>query len=331
MVRQYDHEVQGGAVLKPLVGAADDGPADAAVVAPLLGETVGFALGNGLCPRLADVDPYASAACAIDEAVRNVVAVGADPARVAILDNFCWGNVRDPEQLGGLVRAAEACKDFAVAYGTPFVSGKDSLNNEYKADGHAITIPQTLLITSLGRVADITKCVSMDLKSPGDKLFLAGSTGDHLGRGEWERVTGASGGGVPLPDMGLAPRLFRAVHAAMQAGCVRACHDCSEGGLAVAAAEMAFAGGVGLDLTALPGEGLSDAAKLFAESPTRFLLEVPHEKAAELQGLFAGLPLAELGVTVSEPRLRIAGAGGEWLVWASLSELKEAWQKPLRW
>ena len=331
VVRQYDHEVQGGAVLKPLVGAADDGPADAAVVAPVLGSVAGFALGNGLCPRFADVDPYSAAACAIDEAVRNVVAVGADPTRVAILDNFCWGNVIDSEQLGGLVRTAEACREVAVAYGTPFVSGKDSLNNEYRSGTRRVTIPQTLLITSLGHVADSTKCVSMDLKSPGNKLFLAGATGDHLGRTEWERATGATGGNVATPDLTRAPKLFRAVHAAIRAGHIRACHDLSEGGLAVAAAEMAFAGEVGLDLTRLPGEAFPDTTRLFAESPTRFLLEVPPEHVAAVTTLFDGLPLEHIGVTVAEPRFRVAGASGEWLIWASLAELKEAWQKPLRW
>ncbi len=335
IVRQYDHEVQGGSVLKPLVGAADDGPADAAVIAPVLGSTAGAAIGNGLNPRYADYDPWAAAACAIDEAVRNVVAVGADPARVAILDNFCWGNVADPGMLGCLVRTAEACKAVAVAYGTPFVSGKDSLNNEYKSPDRRITIPHTLLITSLGRVADVTKCVTMDLKSPGNELYLAGVTADHLAGSHLHLVTDRVGGAVPVPDLVTAPKLFRAVHAAILAGCVRACHDLSEGGLAVAIAEMAFAGAVGADVTGLAdmvtsGE-LSDETRLFSESPTRFLLEVPPGRAAELRGLFAGLPLAGVGVTVPEQRLRIAGRNGEWLVWAKLAELKEAWQKPLRW
>ena len=326
VVRQYDHEVQGGSVIKPLVGAADDGPSDAAVVAPVLGSRIGFALGNGLCPRLADIDPYAAAACAIDEAIRNVVAVGADPSRIAILDNFCWGNVNDPEQLGALVRTAEACRDVAIAYGTPFVSGKDSLNNEYHSAGRRITIPGTLLITSLGHVADITQCVTMDLKSPGHALFLVGVTGNHFGGSEWARVCGATGGTVASPDLAMAPRLFRAVHAAIMAGCVRACHDISEGGLVVAAAEMAFAGDVGLDITQSAGDG-----EWFAESPTRFLLEVPPERAEELAALFVGLPLKRIGVTVAEKRFRVADAAGEWRIWATLGELKEAWQSPLRW
>jgi phosphoribosylformylglycinamidine synthase II len=330
VVRQYDHEVQGGSVVKPLVGVANDGPSDAAVVAPVLGSWAGIAVSNGLNPRYADLDPGAATAAAIDEAVRNVVAVGADPTRVAILDNFCWGNVTDPGMLGALVRTAEACRDVAVAYGTPFVSGKDSLNNEYKSPTKRIAIPHTLLVTALGHVPDVRRCVTMDLKEPGHDLYLVGVTKDELGGSHLHLVTGATGGTPPRPDLELAPKLFVAVHRAIGGGLVRACHDLSEGGLAVAVAEMAFAGGVGADITTLSGDGLSDAAKLFSESTTRFLIEAKPGHADELTAAFVGLPITKIGVTVAEPRLRIAGANGEWVVWAKLADLKEVWQKPLR-
>ena len=335
VVRQYDHEVQGGTVVKPLVGVREDGPGDAAVLTPVLGQWAGVVLGNGINPRYADLDPGAAAAAALDEAVRNVVAVGADPRRVAVLDNFCWGNVADPATLGSLVRAAEACRDVAVAYGTPFVSGKDSLNNEYKSPGRRITIPPTLLISALGYVADIRHCVTMDLKAPGNDLYVVGTTRDELGGSHLHLVTGRTGGTPPRPDPAVAPRLFAAVHRAITTGLVRACHDLSEGGLAVAVAEMAFSGGVGADLSGLAGlpgaDGLPDAVKLFSESTTRFLIEATPENAGVLAGVFAGLPFARVGATVAEPRVRIAGANGEWVVWAGLADLKEAWQKPLRW
>ena len=330
IIRQYDHEVQAGSVLKPLVGVRNDGPGDAAVVTPVLGSWAGLAIGCGINPHLGDLDPYRMAALAIDEAVRNVVAVGADPSRVALLDNFCWGNTDRPEVLGSLVRAAQACRDIALAYRMPFISGKDSLKNEFRHGAETIAIPPTLLISAMGRVADVRRCVSMDLKEPGNLLFLVGTTGPELGGSHYNLVTSAKGGAVPSIDPEMAPSLFAKVHEAIVGGLVRSCHDLSEGGLAVALAEMAFAGEIGADVTNLSPGSLGDVEMLFAESPTRFVLEVPAQKAAAVKQLFRNLPLAEIGRTVKEKRLRIAGRSGEWLLWTPLDKLKEAWQKPLR-
>ncbi len=331
VIRQYDHEVQGGSVIKPLVGVKNDGPSDAAVIMPVLGSNIGAAIGNGINPRYADIDPWAGAAAAIDEAMRNVVAVGADPAHTAILDNFCWGNVNDPQMLGALVRTAEACRDVALAYGTPFISGKDSLNNEYRSPTQRITIPHTLLISALGRVPDIAKCVTMDLKAAGNDIYLIGETHDELGGSHYHLVTERTGGKAPQPNLELAPKIFAAIHLAISSGLVRSCHDLSEGGLAAAIAEMAFAGGVGVDINGLSNTGFSDEVQLFSESTTRFLLEVKPGDANALAAILSNLPVAKIGTTTIEQRLRIAGASGEWIVWAKLSELKESWQKPLRW
>jgi phosphoribosylformylglycinamidine synthase len=336
VIRQYDHEVQSGTIIKPLVGVANDGPSDAAVIVPVAGAWRGIAVGCGLAPHYGDIDPYWMAAAAIDESLRNVVAVGGDPQRTAILDNFCWGNINDPAVLGALVRAAEACRDVAIAFGTPFISGKDSLNNTYMGQsGERLNIPHTLLISVMAQVEDVRRCVTMDLKEAGNAIYLVGATRDELAGSHYSLVTGRSGARVPHVDLEAAPRIFATVHAAIARGLVRACHDLSEGGLGVAIAEMAFAGGVGVDLTGLgdlPGaEGLSDQARLFSESTTRFLLEVKPENTAAVEACFAGLPLVKLGVTVTEPRLRIAGGNKEWLIWVKLKELKEAWQQPLRW
>jgi phosphoribosylformylglycinamidine synthase len=334
IIRQYDHEVQGGTVLKPLVGAQNDGPGDAAVLTPVLGSTVGLAVGCGINPLYADLDPYHMAAADIDEAVRNVVAVGADPARVALLDNFCWGNTDRPEVLGSLVRAAEACRDVALAYGMPFISGKDSLNNEFRSGDRTIVIPPTLLISALGRVPDVRRCVTMDLKEPGNLLYLIGTTRDELGGSHYHLVNGVEGGAVPRVDLAVAPAIFRKLHEAIRGGLIRSCHDLSEGGLAVAVAEMAFAGGVGADVNGLRDTATKepDEVLLFSESQTRFLVEVTPGNAAALEKLFENeAPLRRVGQTVKEPRLRVAGAGGEWVVWAALADLKGAWQKPLRW
>ena len=333
IISQYDHEVQGGSVIKPLVGVHDDGPSDAAVILPILGSWTGLAIGCGLNPCYGDLDPYAMAAAAIDEAVRNVLAVGADPARIALLDNFCWGNTDRPEVLGALVRAAEACRDLALAYNMPFISGKDSLRNEYHSGGRHIVIPPTLLISALGRVEDVRRCVTMDLKEPGNLLFLVGLTRDEMGGSHYNLVNGLSGGVVPRPDPALGPQLFGQLHEAIRRGLVRACHDLSEGGLAVAVAEMAFAGGICADVTGLAASapGQPDDVLLFSESTTRFLLEVTPANVSALHECLAGVPFFPVGQAVERKRLRIAGGSGEWVVWAQLADLHEAWQKPLRW
>ncbi len=334
VIRQYDHEVQGGSVIKPLVGVANDGPSDAAVLCPVPDSFRGLVLACGMNPRYGDLDPYWMAAAAIDEAVRNCVAVGADPQRIALLDNFCWGNTDRPETLGTLVRAALACHDVAIELGTPFISGKDSLNNEFRPPaGPPLAIPPSLLISALGQVADVRRCVTMDLKEAGNLVYLVGLTRNELGGSHYARVEGLEGGQVPVLDALLARRVFAAMHRAIEAGLVRACHDLSEGGLAVAAAEMAFAGGLGmrLDLEPVPAESDArhPAVLLFSESNTRFLCEVPAAQASGFEALFQGLPWACLGQVTEAPWLQI-GTSRPWVL-APLATLKEAWQRPLRW
>jgi phosphoribosylformylglycinamidine synthase len=340
IVRQYDHEVQGRTVVKPLVGVLDDGPGDASVVLPVRGSTRGLAIACGINPRYGRLDPYAMAGCVIDEAIRNCVAVGADPERIALLDNFCWGNTDRPETLGSLVLAARGCHDLALHYRAPFISGKDSLNNEYTHAGQSLAIPPTLLISAIGQVPDVRRCVTMDLKEPGNLLLVAGLTRLELGGSHWLLVRGQEGGRVPQVDPALGPPLFRAVHAAIGQGLVRSCHDLSEGGLATALAEMALAGGLGArgSLANVPcaDDAAHDAALLFSESPTRFILEVRPEHAAALAGLFSGLPLGRLGEVTRDarddaPRLTILGLDSSSVIDVSLPKLKDAWQRPLRW
>jgi len=340
VIRQYDHEVQAGSVLKPLVGAADDGPSDAAILRPDLESSRGLVVSCGLNPHYGDLDPYWMAIAAIDEALRNCIATGADPARIAILDNFCWGNTERPETLGTLVRAALGCYDAAVAFGTPFISGKDSLNNEFAWDDNSgqrqnVAIPSTLLISALGQIDDIARAVSMDLKQPGNRLLLIGHTHNELGGSHLALVNSLDGGTVPRVDLDNAPGLFVSLHSAISTGTVRSCHDLSEGGLAVSAAEMAFAGGIGvsLDLAELAraSGGLENAVLLFSESPTRFLVEITAECEEAFRQAMDGQPVIHVGTTHEGDRLEIHGADGDLLIDSALHDLKRAWQSPLDW
>lgn len=342
VIRQYDHEVQAGSVVKPLVGVCNDGPSDAAVVRPRMNSKRGLAVSCGMNPRFGDLDPYWMAASAIDEAVRNCIAVGADPRRIAILDNFCWGNTDRPETLGTLVRAALACKDTAIAFGTPFISGKDSLNNEFSfvdANGQkqTVAIPSSLLISALGQLDDVEQAVTMDLKATGNVLLLIGPTANELGGSHFAHVNRLEGGAVPRVDLELAPRIFAAVHDAIRQGLVRSSHDLSEGGLAAAVAEMAFAGGLGVSLDLQPlvkSCGLSDdAVLLFSESNSRFILEVPATAQGEVESLCrsGNVPMVKLGEVVSTDRVQIRGAAEGLVIDSALDELKQCWKQPLAW
>jgi phosphoribosylformylglycinamidine synthase II/phosphoribosylformylglycinamidine synthase I len=318
VIRRYDHEVQGGTAVKPLVGTHNHGPSDAAVVVPTLtltgGEGAkGIALGNGLCPQYGESDPYAMAWAAIDEAVRNLVAVGADPDRIAILDNFCWGNTSLPDRLGALVRCAQGCHDAAVAYGLPFISGKDSLNNEYLGvDGERHPIPGTLVISAIGIVPDVAKTVTMDLKAPGNLLYVIGETHDEMGSSHYSLLYGMGGGTVPQPRPD-AMETYRAVHQAIQSGLVQSCHDVSEGGLAVALAEMCIAGELGANLTIA---GLP----LFSESTGRLIVEVRASDQADFEALFSGLACVLAGEVSADAYLKLADER------LPVAELETAWR-----
>ncbi len=345
VIRQYDHEVQGASVLKPLVGVANDGPGDACIIAPVLGSKRGLIVSNGMNPKYGLIDPYHMAASAIDEALRNIIAVGGGLDRVALLDNFSWGNPDKPDRLGGLVRAARACYDVAMAYGTPFVSGKDSLNNEYQVEGGTIAIPPSLLISAMAVMPDVTKAVSMDAKAAGNAVFVVGLTKDELGGSHYYDIHGEVGRNVPQVDTALGLRVFGAMSRATAAGLVRSCHDCSEGGIAVAAAEMAFAGGLGmrLELAKVPcaddarGDlsamalAKADAKLLFSESNSRFIVEVEPGKVAAFEATIADVPHARIGTVTGDATFSVTGLDGNTIIAEPIAALKESWQAPLRW
>ncbi len=334
VIRQYDHEVQGASVLKPLTGASNDGPGDAAIIKPLSDSDMGIIVANGINPRYGDIDPYWMAASAIDEALRQVVAVGGSLEEVALLDNFCWGNPEKPDRLGDLVRAAQACYDTAVVYETPFISGKDSLYNEYETEQGSICIPPTLLISAMAVMKNVNRAVSMDCKQAGNLIYIIGTTGNELGGSHYYAVHEEVGNNVPRVNPEKGKKLMNALSVVAEEGLVKSCHDCSEGGIGVAAAEMAFAGGLGMEiyLAEVPlAEPIGrDDFVLFSESNSRFLAEVVPEDKLQFEKMMAGVDFAEIGQVKDNENFEVYGRNGRVLA-ATLAELKEAWQKPLRW
>jgi len=335
IIRQYDHEVQGGSAIKPLVGVREDSPGDAAVIRPVLGRQRGVVISCGMNPRLGELDPYLSALHAVDEALRNCIAVGGNLERTAILDNFCWGNCNKPDRMGSFVQSAKGCHDAAMAYGTPFISGKDSLNNEFRTEsGRTIAIPPTLLISAVSVIDDVGRCVTADAKQAGNYLFMLGRTRGELGGSHYLLVEGAeSGTDVPPVDLQTSRRVMQAIQAAVEARVVRSCHDLSEGGLAVAAAEMAFGGalGVALDLGAMPGgRTLGDAARLFAESAGRFLVEVAPDNYDAFMRIVKDCPVGEIGRVTDTGRIIIT-RDNRTLIDLAICEAKAAWRKTFNW
>jgi len=336
VIRQYDHEVQGGSVIKPLTGVNNDGPSDAAVIQPKFNSDKGLAISCGMNPLYGDIDPYWMAMAGINEAIRNLICIGGRVDRIALLDNFCWGDCTKPETLGPLVRAAQACYDGAMAFEAPFISGKDSLNNEFACeDGTHISIPSTLLISAIAIVDDINKCVTMDAKKASNLLFIVGETKNELGGSHYYKINHQVGANVPKLELETASKIAKKISAAIAQGLVVSCHDCSEGGLAVALAEMAFAGGLGIeaDLRGLPksDDCSRTDAQLFSESNSRYIVEVEPENYNAFAKLMLNLPFGQIGKVTEEKILLIKTEDGKAVIKADVDELKQAWQKTFDW
>ena len=325
VVRSYDHEVKGNTTLKPLHGEYA-GPNDAAIIKPLDNSWKGVSISCGMNPNYGKIDPYWMAASAIDEALRNNVAVGG--SRIALLDNFVWGNPEKPERLGSLVKACEACYDMAKAFKAPFISGKDSLYNESPMG----PVTPTLLITAIGIVSDIRSAVSMDLKEPGNLLYIVGKTYPELGGSEYYKLKGYLGKSVPKVRATKAKKTFKALSKAIDKGLVKSCHDLSEGGLAVAASEMALASSYGaeLNLKKVPSKEVErNDLVLFSESNSRFLVEINPKDKADFEKVMKGKSFAEIGKVTKYPQLRIFGLNGSAVIDASVADLRAAWKRTL--
>jgi len=334
IIRQYDHEVRGATVIKPLGGPLARGPMDAAVIKPVPASKRGLAISCGLQTAMGDPaptiggDPYLMTLAAIDECIRNLVCAGADPGRIAILDNFCWPSCKKPENLGSLVRAAEGCYDAAIAYRCPFVSGKDSLNNQFTTeDGRTIEIPPTLLITGIGIVDDVARCISMDAKKSGNLFLLVGPHSRELGGSHHQQLFGlppSASAAIPRTDLVRGPATAAAIARLIQSGLVASAHDVSDGGFLCAIAEMLIAGStpakpIGVSLNDL------DPAEAFSEAPSRYILEVAEHDLAAIAKSLGTIPHQVLGTLDSSGTLHFSGKS------LGVEQLASAWLKPLDW
>jgi phosphoribosylformylglycinamidine synthase len=305
----------------------------------LLDRPEGVVVAHGICPRYIDVDPYHMAACAVDEAVRNAVSVGADPTRLAALDNFCWSdpvqsetNPQGAHKLGQLVETCRALYDACVFYGIPLISGKDSMKNDYRIGDTRIGIPPTLLISMVGQMKDASKAVTMDVKRPGHLVYVVGTTGHHLAATEWAGHQDWTGASVPVVDLKENEERYRRLHEAICRGLVASCHDLSDGGLGVALAESAFAGDLGMevDLGLVPREELGRGdVILFAETPGRFLVTVTPRFTEDWEQLMADQEMALIGTVTEEKRLKVKGLTRGVVIDLDLETLRDAWKRPL--
>jgi phosphoribosylformylglycinamidine synthase len=348
LVRQYDHEVQGHTVGKPFVGSGS-GPSDGAVITPRYDSYRGVTVTHGVCPRYSDLDTYHMAMCAVDEAMRAHVALGGDPDQASALDNFCWPDPVEsadtPDgayKLGQLVRACQGLQEACLAYRLPLISGKDSMKNDARMQGVKVSVRPTLLISLCGIVPDIRSSQSSEFKRAGDRIYILGETRDELGGSVAEALAardagveldasdtepGVVRGAVPRVEPEAALERYRGLFRAICEGAVDSVHDLADGGLGVAVAEAALGGGLGaeLDLDAIPRAGtLSQAAVLFSETPSRFLVSVPEDRADSFEAHFAGQEIAWIGATTEEHMIRLQ-AGREVVAEVGSEALAAAW------
>jgi len=330
----YDFEVQGMSVIKPLVGLYRDGPSDAAVLRPFWNDKRGFAISNGINPFYGLKDPYWMSASAIEEALRQLVCVGADITQAAILDNFAWGSPKKPENVWSLYQSVKACHDFSLAFEVPFISGKDSLYNEFTYHDKVISVPPTLLISAIAIVKDVEKTITSDFKGSGNIVYLLGKTYNELGSSQFMKIMfGSYDGIVPRVRANDSLLLMKRLSKAIELGLVSSCHDLSDGGLAVCICEMSFSGNFGarIDLKNVVCDDSVDKDEiiLFSESNGRFLVEVKPENQKKFEEILEGCVFSEIGKTCEEPYLTIRGLSGETIVKENIYALKESWRSPL--
>jgi phosphoribosylformylglycinamidine synthase len=316
VIRTYDFEVRGCTAIKPLQGDFG-GPNDAIVIKPLKNSWMGVVISCGINPFYPD--PYWMAAASIEEAIRNNTAVGG--RRIALLDNFVWGNPEKEDRMGSLIRAIEACYDFSIALDAPFISGKDSLYNESPLG----SVRPTLLITAIGIIPDIRRSVTVQLKEEGNPLYIIGYTREELAGSAYLRRKGIKGGECPKVNPKLSKNITNAIIKAIDLGIISSCHDVSDGGIGVAAAEMIINNlGLIIDLNKIPSNSKRDDIILFSESTSRFLIEVKKDYVKEFEEIFSSIPHGRIGVVCKDIFKIIDLKGKSWEI--SISEIRRAWR-----
>ena len=333
---QYDHEVQGGSVLKPLQGKGRVN-SDATIVCPLLNSKKGVIITQGIYPSFSDIDTYHMAACSIDTAIRNAVVVGSDLKKMALLDNFCWCSSTKSERLGQLKRAAKACYDYAVTYRTPFISGKDSMFNDFKGYDEKgkpvkISIPPTLLISTIGIIGDITKSISIDLKFPGDLIYLLGKTFDELGGSEYYVMNGLIGNNVPKVNAKKNKKLYSGYFKCVDLRLISSAISINRGGLAVALAKTAIAGmrGIEISLKHLPGQTSRDDFALFSESQGRILVSINPVNKKKFEKIMQKIPYAFLGKVTENDNFIIRGIKNNLIIKTKIIELIRSYKSTFK-
>ncbi|MEZ5359791.1 MAG: phosphoribosylformylglycinamidine synthase subunit PurL [Candidatus Zixiibacteriota bacterium] len=332
VARVYDHEVQARTVVKPFMGKLQRNPSDGAALKPIYDSPKGVIVANGINVRYGIEDPRKMARSVVDEAVRQIVAMGGSPEKIAILDNFSMPSPEIDKTVLDLHYAIVGLCEAAQYYQTPIISGKDSFYNQYNTgDGTLICVPPTLLVSSICVVDDVAELVTSCLSKTGSRVYLLGKTKEELEMSSYFVQTKQSGSAIPDPDLELNLKIYKAMHTAINQGLVLSAHDCSDGGLGTALSELVIGGEFGLeiDLAKVPYDGRTrNDFILFSESNGRIVVEVEEKDAANFEGIFKGLPCAQIGVVTAENRLKLTN-GTENLVSIPGDELYAAWSGPI--
>ena len=333
VIRQYDHEVQGLSALKPLTGKMNDGPSDGAILRPSPDSKKGIVISCGINPYYGKIDPYWMAVSSIEEAMRNAVSCGGNPNKSAILDNFSWGDVNNPKILGELVRASFGCYDTSIALKVPFISGKDSLNNVFSLNGKKKSILSTLLISCISICDDVTRSPSSDFKKEGSLIYIIGKTKKEMGGSHYYRLFNKTGNSVPKLNFKLSYKILNKIYNVIKKGYVNSIHDCSEGGIGVALAEMSIGGRLGatLNIENINKEGnLRIDELLFSESNSRFIVEIPERKKKMFEKVIQGIPFAQIGNVENSGKLMIFKKKRE-IAELKINKMVSNWKQRITW